>query len=99
MMASSRTSATSSGRISGSGFASAKMMGESAIDATISWETMPFTDSPTNTSAPSMASASVVRSVSAANRALYSFTSVRSLLMTPLLSTIRMFSRRTPRFT
>ncbi len=59
MMASSRTSATSSGVISGSGLAMAKMMGFGAIPFTISLVTAPLTDRPKKTSAPSMASASV----------------------------------------
>ena len=37
----------------------AKMIGSLAIDLTISFETAPFADRPNNTSAPSIASASV----------------------------------------
>ena len=59
MMASSRTSATSSAVISGSGLAMAKMIGLSAIDFTMSLVTAPLADRPKNTSAPSSASASV----------------------------------------
>ena len=59
MMASSRTAATSSAVISGSGLAMAKMIGLSAIDFTMSWVTAPLADRPKNTSAPSSASASV----------------------------------------
>jgi hypothetical protein len=59
MMASLRTSATSSGVISGSGLAMAKMIGLSAIDFTISLVTAPLTESPKNTSAPASACASV----------------------------------------
>ena len=59
MMASSRTAATSSAVISGSGLAMAKMIGFAAIDFTISLVTAPLTDSPKNTSAPTSASASV----------------------------------------
>ena len=46
MMASSRTSATSSQVISGSGLAMAKMIGFGAIDATISLVTAPLADRP-----------------------------------------------------
>jgi len=63
MMASVRTSATSSGVISGSGFAMAKMIGFSPITFTMSCVTAPFADSPKNTSAAAMASASVRASV------------------------------------
>jgi hypothetical protein len=57
-MASGRTSATSSGVISGSGLAMAKMMGLSAIDFTIACVTAPAAESPKKASAPSSASAS-----------------------------------------
>ncbi len=59
MMASVRTCATSSGVISGSGLAMAKMIGLSAIDFTISLVIAPLTERPKKTSAPSTASASV----------------------------------------
>lgn len=71
MIASSRTARTSSGRISGVGLASAKMIGCFAIRATHSFFTAPATLSPTNTSAPSSASAIVRCSVCSAKRALY----------------------------
>ena len=58
-MASSRTACTSSGVISGSGLASAKMIGLAAILATISGLSTPAADRPRNTSAPSITSASV----------------------------------------
>ena len=58
-MASPRTERTSSGVISGSGLAMAKMIGLAAIDWTISLVTAPLTDRPKNTSAPLIASASV----------------------------------------
>ena len=58
-MASGRTSTTSSGVISGSGLAMAKMIGLSAIDFTIAWVTAPAAERPKKTSAPSSASASV----------------------------------------
>ena len=59
MMASSRTSATSSAVISGSGLANAKMIGLAAIDLTMSLVKAPLAESPKATSAPSNASASV----------------------------------------
>ena len=65
-MASSRTSATSSGVISGSGLAMAKMMGLGAILRTMSLVTVPAAERPKNASAPSRASASVRALVSAA---------------------------------
>ena len=52
--------------ISGSGLAMAKMIGLSAIDATMSWVSAPFTDRPKNTSVPSIASVSVRALVAAA---------------------------------
>ena len=51
MMASLRTAATSSGVISGSGLAMAKMIGCGAIILTMSWVTAPLAESPKNTSA------------------------------------------------
>ena len=59
MMASVRTAATSSGVISGSGLAMAKMIGFGAIDLTMSWVTAPLAERPKKTSAPFSASASV----------------------------------------
>ena len=58
MIASERTARTSSGVISGSGLAIAKMIGLFAIEATIAWSTAPLADRPKNTSAPAIASAS-----------------------------------------
>ena len=54
MMASSRTAATSSGVISGSGLAMAKMIGLSAMDLHHVRVSAPLTDRPKNTSAPSI---------------------------------------------
>ena len=65
-MASERTSATSSGVISGSGLAMAKMMGLSAIDFTISFVTVPAAERPKKASAPFRASARVRALVSTA---------------------------------
>ena len=66
MMQSGRTFFASSGRISGDGFASARMIGRSAIVATISGFRMPPADRPRNTSAPATISASERLSVSRA---------------------------------
>jgi hypothetical protein len=66
MMTSSRISATSSGVISGSGFAIAKMIGRSAMERIISGVKAPLTERPNTASAPSRASASVRAEVSTA---------------------------------
>ncbi len=66
MIASERTARTSSGVISGSGLAMAKMIGLSAIARTIARSTAPLADSPKNTSAPSIASARLRALVSTA---------------------------------
>ena len=58
-MQSGLASLASSGRISGSGLASARMMGWSAIVATISRVSTPAVEQPRKTSAPSTTSASV----------------------------------------
>jgi hypothetical protein len=65
MIASSRTCRTCSGRISGTGLASAKMIGRSAIFATISGVIAPATERPTKTSHPCMTSSRVRAPVSA----------------------------------
>ena len=59
-MQSGRTDFASSGRISGSGFASARISGLSAIDFTISAVTAPAAEQPSMTSAPAITSASVL---------------------------------------
>ena len=98
MIASSRIPATSSGAISGSGFASAKMMGRGAMDATIAGVTTPLAERPTTTSAPAIASSRVRTGRSVANGALYSFIPFsRPARITPARSTMTRFSRRTPR--
>ena len=66
MIASSRMRATSSGVISGSGLAIAKMIGFGAMERIMSSVKAPLADRPNTTSAPSSASASVRASVSAA---------------------------------
>jgi len=58
-MQSGRTDLASSGRISGSGLARARMMGRSAMDLTMSALIAPAAEQPSTTSAPAMASASV----------------------------------------
>ncbi len=58
MIASERTLATSSGRISGSGLAMAKMIGFLAMLLTMAGVSAPATESPKKTSAPCIASAS-----------------------------------------
>ena len=70
MIASPRTWATSSGVISGSGLASANMIGFGPIDATISLVITPFAERPTTTSAPSIASPRVRSGRDVANAAL-----------------------------
>ena len=65
-MASERTDLTSSGVISGSGLAMAKMIGLGAMEATISLVIAPLADRPSTTSAPTMASARVRSGVSVA---------------------------------
>ena len=69
-IASGRAFLASSGMISGVGFASAKITGFFAIPCSMSPVTIPATDSPTNTSAPCNASASVRALVSTAKRCL-----------------------------
>ena len=83
--------------ISGSGLARAKTIGRSAIDCTISVVTTSFTERPRNTSAPFIASARVVMGREVANSAFCGLRSLRSVVMTPLLSHITMFSFLTPR--
>ena len=65
-MASARTARTSSGVISGSGLAMAKMIGWGAMERTISAVTAPLAERPRNTSAPTIASARVRWGVSVA---------------------------------
>ena len=65
-MASGRTALASSGVISGSGLAMAKMIGRGAIRSISSALSAPFTERPKKASAPFSASASVRASVSTA---------------------------------
>ena len=86
--------------ISGVGFASANMIGLSAILETISPLTSPPLDRPSKTSAPTNASAKSPSSLSTANFALYSFNSPASSLLfviIPWESHIKIFSTFTPR--
>ncbi len=78
-MASERTDLTSSGVISGSGLAMAKMIGLGAMEATISLEIAPLADRPSTTSAPTMASARVRSGVSVACAACHCETLSRPL--------------------
>jgi hypothetical protein len=63
MMQSGRAARASSGRISGSGFASARMIGREAIVFTISGVSTPAVEQPRNTSQSTITSASVRASV------------------------------------
>ena len=97
MMASERTLITSSGVISGSGLAMAKMMGRGPMEATISLVRAPLADSPSTTSAPTMASARVRCGVSVAWAAFHwSMPWSRPLNTTPSRSTMTVFSAFTP---
>ena len=87
MMASGRAARTSSGVISGSGLAMAKMIGLAAIDFTMSLVTAPLTDRPKKTSAPSIASLSERALVRTACALFHWFMpSVRPCQITPLVS-------------
>ena len=66
MIASSRIWVTSSGVISGSGLAMAKMIGRGAIERIMSAVKAPLADSPKTASAPAMASARLRAGVSVA---------------------------------
>ncbi len=102
IIASSRTAFTSSGIISGVGFASAKMIGLADIFATISPVTNPPFESPRKTSAPTNASARVPSSASTAKGALNSFKSPsfrRFFVMIPFESHITILLIFTPRET
>ena len=96
-MASGRTAWTSSGVISGSGLAIAKMIGRAAMVFTWSWVRVPLADRPMNTSAPLMASVRSRASVSTA-WALFHWliSSGRPRQSTPLRSTAMTLSWRTP---
>ena len=66
MITSSRARCASSGVISGSGFAIAKMIGSGAIAFTMSEVSAPLAERPKKMSAPSIASARVRKGVSTA---------------------------------
>ena len=97
MSTSGRLAMASSYDISGTGFASANTIGCSAIERIMSCvSTLPF-ESPTNTSAPFIASSSVCTSRLSVAKSF--FCSVRfslSLVITPLESSISMFSVLAP---
>jgi len=96
-MASGRIDCASSGVISGSGLAMAKITGLSAIEATISDVTAPLALTPRKTSAPFIASSSVRASVATACADFHWFMpSVRPWKITPLVSHIRQLSCRAP---
>ena len=100
MITSERTSITSSGRISGTGFASAKRIGFDAIDATISLLITPRAESPTITSAPRATSASVRGWEPCAKTSFHSsMSSLRPRWTSPYLSHIQRFPRGTPSLT
>ena len=102
IIASSLTAMTSSGRISGSGFARANIRGLLAIEETISLVTMPPFDRPRNTSASTMAEAKSPSEISLANSDLYLFSSPASSLLfvrIPDESTMMIFSFLTPSLT
>ena len=97
MMASVRIFATSSGVISGSGLAMAKMIGFGAIERIMASVKAPLAERPKTMSAPSMASASVRRSVLTACADFHWFMpSVRPCQTTPLVSQRMMFSGEKP---
>ena len=96
-MQSGRAALASSGVISGSGLAMAKMMGLGAMARTMSCVTAPLMERPKNTSAPSSACVSVRAFVSTAWADFHWFMpSVRPRQITPLVSHMRMFSGRIP---
>ena len=102
MIASSRTALISCGMISGVGLAKAKIIGFSAIFATISPETNPPFERPNSTSAPTKAAARSPFFLSTANGALNSFNSPASkrfFVIIPLESHITIFPIFTPKAT
>src|SRR5690606_8297705 len=97
MITSGREAWASSGLISGSGLEQAKTMGFSAISLSSAGCSRFGPDRPTNTSAPLIASVRVRLSVSLAKMALCSFRSSRPAWITPLRSTMLIFSTAAPR--
>ena len=101
-MASSLTEITSSGRISGSGFAKAKIRGLSAILLIISGVTSPPFDNPKKTSLSANASDRSPSGITLANSSLYSFKSPFFFLFSvrmPVESTMIMLLFLTPNLT
>ena len=94
-MASLRTALISSGMISGVGLAKAKIIGLTAIVATMSRVTIPAVDKPKNISAPTKTSAKVRALVSCAYLALLS-SIARPKCKTPFESATKIFSRFAP---
>ena len=96
-MASGRASLARPGSISGSGLASARMIGRGAIALTISTVRTPGAERPRKTSASGMTSARVRAAVSIAKAAFCGLISlIRPLWMTPSTSTRTIFSRFNP---
>ena len=97
MMQSGRTAFASSGRISGSGFASARMIGLAAIDTTMSAVTAPAAEQPSSTSAPCITSARVRAEVVCTYLCFDSSSlSSRRSWSTPFESQTKMLARFTP---
>ena len=86
MIASGLIALSSSGLISGSGFAIAKIIGFLFIDSIISLVKAPLADKPKATSAPFNASVNVLNFVSTACADFHWSRSVLSLDITPVLS-------------
>ncbi len=83
--------------ISGSGLAIAKTIGLGAMLSSIFGVTISLTESPTNTSASFIASSRVSIFLYDANSAFSSESSSRSFRITPLLSSITIFSLLAPK--
>lgn len=96
MMTSSLIDLANSGRISGSGLDMANMTGFLAKFLTISSVNIPGWERPTNTSAPSEASARVLLSVLAANYYLIGFNPSLPSYITPYESQRMQFSGLAP---
>ena len=83
--------------ISGFGFAIAKTIGSAAIDLSILGVTISATESPTKTSASTIASSKVSIFLCVANSDFSGDNSDRSSLITPLLSNITIFAPTAPK--
>src|SRR5665647_2433418 len=96
---SSLVSIASSNEISGLGFAIAKTIGLSAIDASISFVIVHAADRPRKRSAPFTACCRVSRFLLVMNSCLYLFRSFLFVLIIPFESAITIFDFLTPRET